>query len=589
MYIEEMKIENFRGIKEIEIKKLTKYLQVIGDNDSGKSTIFAAIKKVLSYDFRKIDLTKEDSFQENCNDIKIKIILNCENVIKNREKYPQKFISCMDNIIMGDKIEIKLLATYQGNGIYNEEYTIKDSTYPNRYIKNLDEIINLVYQEPHYNLEEKFKEIVKKNKLLFEKNEIDMNTSSIDVSLTDFNNEIKKNTFVKNTQNIINKNMDYKFLQGLQYEITSDINPKNYWSSLYLKPQDDHINVNDFGDGNKRIISTNLNIAKAELDIEQKSIILLLEEPENNLFISSQRTYIDEIIKNENISQVLINTHSPNIIKNNPEFSILKMRDKNFEMSKPVENDFGYFYSSKFAEMFYYDIILCVEGYSEEIFYDYLTKISPEFKEFIIRNKIGIFNVKGIGFEKYINVFKELGIKVLIKTDNDLIKARGTDEFNFSGLNRGLKYLDDQSKEEIKRIEFENLEFENNIKIKTKNSKNTAIDDIYIEDIKKIINILNKNGIYLSIHSDGFEKDLKELFNDFGYRNIIDIESLKKAKAENLYYCLKNEVNLELKNIFNKIFENLENLENKKSENTLIKFIYDIRSENAKEENEEHK
>lgn len=72
MLIEEISIENYRSIKSITIKIKNNVLQLIGENNSGKTNIFRAI--ALLFKSSVAGMTKEDFFQKNMkNSIKIAI------------------------------------------------------------------------------------------------------------------------------------------------------------------------------------------------------------------------------------------------------------------------------------------------------------------------------------------------------------------------------------------------------------------------------------------------------------------------------------------------------------------------------------
>ena len=79
MHISSIEIENFRGI-DIKLEKINDIVTIIGQNDSGKSNICAAILKVLDYNKRRIPFFDSDSTNSNKKNIFIKIKLEIDDL-----------------------------------------------------------------------------------------------------------------------------------------------------------------------------------------------------------------------------------------------------------------------------------------------------------------------------------------------------------------------------------------------------------------------------------------------------------------------------------------------------------------------------
>ena len=86
MYIQEVKITNFRGLN-IEIDNLKEDFLIIGKNDSGKSNFCYALRKVLDYNTRRIPLSISDSSNYNKENISIYIKFNLKNIFT-KFKFP---------------------------------------------------------------------------------------------------------------------------------------------------------------------------------------------------------------------------------------------------------------------------------------------------------------------------------------------------------------------------------------------------------------------------------------------------------------------------------------------------------------------
>ena len=175
MQISNLRIKNFRGL-DIAIDTIEKVSIIIGQNDSGKTNICAAILKVLDYNKRRIPFTMTDSTNSNKDDIEIEITLTADNLTNEQLALIGNYIHVND-----DKkyIKVKLISKfneetleyedtmYYGNTEMDfEEIRINSQT-------QLDKVLAIVYINPVYNVETskkdffKFKESDNKEKGIF--------------------------------------------------------------------------------------------------------------------------------------------------------------------------------------------------------------------------------------------------------------------------------------------------------------------------------------------------------------------------------------------------------------------------------------
>lgn len=196
--------------------------------------------------------------------------------------------------------------------------------------------------------------------------------------------------------------------------------------------------------------------------------------------------------------------------------------------------------------------VLLIEGPSERILFEkVMSEISPDFE----LNGSFILEVGGTAFQHYVDALKNLDIKTIVKTDNDLRAKKGKKNvYEIFGMNRCLKLI---NQEQLDAIE---IEIPENIKKRDKteilNSKKSEIYD----ELSEWISIFKMNHIYLS--EVDLEHDLnnaigermKEIFdlpNPVSYLqekklfNMVElVESLTKQDCEAIYnheqfVCLK--------------------------------------------------
>ena len=292
-----------------------------------------------------------------------------------------------------------------------------------------------------------------------------------------------------------------------------------------------------------------------------KQKFFIVEEPENHLFPLLQKSYLN-VISRFNADQLIFTTHSPFIIDFKKIHQLIKLHvsydgDKRITGSKSInieEDDYGkygYLLSSELAEMFFYDKVLLVEGYSEKYFYNLLYIKDSGFRKYANDNKLGVFAVNGVAFANTKSLLRKLGIKVFIKTDNDVYSKKGY----YAGLSRCFDCLDEKGQKDVLKL----INQTGNPKAEISSLLKTENRDAIESNMEKIVEIYYKNGVFLSLHHEGFERD----FLDFvGSTSCDDFDELKEAKLKNLHRYI-HEHNIEL----------LINDDNKN--NILVRFLND--------------
>ena len=209
--------------------------------------------------------------------------------------------------------------------------------------------------------------------------------------------------------------------------------------------------------------------------------------------------------------------------------------------------------------MFYYNKVLLVEGLSEKYFYNYLYNNDPTFRNYILKENVGIFNIMGVDYSPLKKILEELNIKVLFKTDNDIFKVPYKDQKRYAGYDRVLDSLSVDSIESLKTLlEIEEISKET-FRFPLTENNNPEIEN----KILQINKILEKDGIYISEHHNGFEEDLLKFIEEDKIDDN-DLDYLKKAKLKNLHsYILENDIPI-------KITE-------KNKDSVLVRFVTDVK------------
>lgn len=549
MQISSLRIKNYRGL-DINIDTIEKVSIIIGQNDSGKTNICSAIMKVLDYGKRKIPFILTDSTNSNKEDIEIDIKLTADDLTNEQLALVGNYIHIDDN---KKYIIVKLISKYNEETLEYEDtlfYGNPEMDFEEIRVNvqtQLDKVLAIVYINPVYDIEIskkeffKFKESDNKEKGLFF-------SDNITNEISNLNSSIQNEQIINDIQSEINEKGEFtELFEGLKFKVMPNIKEENIYKSLNVNAYDTEDNEFDnIGDGKNKIFSM---ILKSKIYNDNKQKIFIIEEPENHLYVLLQKVYISALLK-MNPSQLIITTHSPYTIDFEKTNQIIKVaydhnnkKRKIFNFNKINNEDFkkfGYLINVEVAEMLYYNNVLLIEGDSEKYFYSLLMARDNNFCKMVNEKRLGIYAVNGIAFKTIKELLEKLGITVYIKTDNDIFKVPKVEEYRYAGLERCIQFLNDKTKEELRKLlNVEELEF----RFTDINSKLQIIEN----KIPDICKLLRKNNIIFSQHNEGFERDFIEYIK-LNEKNEVTEEAIKflqQAKLKNLHYFI-DEYNIDI-------------------------------------------
>lgn len=562
MYIKGIEIKNYRGL-DIKIDGVKKVSMIIGQNDSGKTNICHAILKVLDYRKRKIPFSITDSTNSNKEDIFIKIVLDASSLNTEQLGTIGKYIH--HNSDGSKDIVAQLVSSfneeteeYEDSLIYGNP--LEDYEEQKNGVQTLlDKVLSIVYISPVYDIDDTknnyFSFVEKGNK----KSNIKFN-SIISENLGLLNDSIQTDIIVQTMQNDINNNNGFEELfDDYQFKIVSKTKINNLYKSLDISPNKNDKDIEHIGDAKNKLLAT---ILKSKIYDSNKQKIYIVEEPENHLYVLLQKMYINALLNMKpEPEQVIFTTHSPFTIDFEKINQIIKINQCNkiYTFNNNNEEDFkkyGYLINIQIAEMLYYDEVLLVEGSSEKYFYSYLMSSSNEFLIKINNKRLGICEIDGIAFKTTKELLTNLGIKVYIKTDNDIFLTSNAKSKQYAGIIRCISFLTETDKNE----------FYNSIQLNKEDfifDKDLDINKKVEEKMDQICSFFYKKNIFISSHKDGFEGDFEEFLklNDNEINDSV-IQYLKKAKLKNLHnFITENKYKIEL------------NEKTKKS--ILVRFLYE--------------
>lgn len=424
--IKSLVVSNFKKFPRLELLFDEKRNILIGDNESGKSSLLLGIDLVLSGSRSKVETigletlfhkTVVDEFLKgpktfaNLPKLYIEAYLSDEKNPDINGKNNSKLIECdglrldCEPIADYSKDILEVLKHDQANFPF-EFYSIKFTTFSGdtytgfrKFIKHL--VLDSSQISNDYATREYTKSVYSYNTSLIERNKHENAY------------RMHKSTFRDGTLSDMNEKLaTYKFgvRSGPKSNLESDI-----------VITENGIPIENKGKGKQCFIKTEFALQRNQA--ENRLDLLLLEEPENHLSHGNMKRLVQKIGESAE-KQLILATHSSLISSRldlrktiilSPNSSIatslkdLDIDTANFFMKAPDNNVLEFVLSQK---------VLLVEGDSEFILLDALYK-TVSGGSTLDADNVHVISVDGTSFKRYLNLAKLLGIKTAAIRDND--------------------------------------------------------------------------------------------------------------------------------------------------------------------------
>jgi putative ATP-dependent endonuclease of OLD family len=440
MYIRKVIIENFKIFKGIFTLELDEHVNIlVGDNDSGKSTIIEAIHLALSGIFQGRYL-KNELTQYLFNNEIIEIYLEA--------------INNSDESTIPPKIIIELYfentenSTFQGD--LNSEENIKEHglkfviEFDEDYIEEYAELVKTkqVYTLPIEYYKYYWVSFARDNKLtprtipiksvLIDSSKYKYQNGS-DVYISHIVKELlspeeviqvsqsyreMKDSFMDNVSIVkINEKIDKTLeFDDRKIELSVELLSKSAWEGSLVTYIDD-VPFHHLGQGQQSIAKTQLALKNQRA---KKSNLILIEEPENHLSHSNLNRLLAIIESMRKERQVLITTHSNFVANKLGLDTLLLLHKQNILHLNTLQESTNYF----FKKLSGYDTLrfilskksILVEGDSDELIIQraYIDK----YGKLPIHNSIDVISV-GTSFLRFLEIAELIDLKVTVVTDND--------------------------------------------------------------------------------------------------------------------------------------------------------------------------
>lgn len=421
--IEKIKLHNFKRFKSLSIDFAPDINILIGDNESGKSSVLNALNLVLSGSKSKVesigleslfnsdvisDYLKTEKKIEDLPTMYIEVYLNEQNnpdlngnVNSDKKICDGLKLECVPNDELSK--EIKEILSQPETIFPFEYYIIKFNTFQGegftgyrRYVKHL--LIDNSQISSEYAIKEYVKDMY--------------NSYASGVEKNKHQNEYRKHKegFKTNVLSDLNTRLtDYNFS-------LKNNSKANLETDLTLC--EDEISIDNKGKGKQCFIKTEFALNKKEKNLD----FVLIEEPENHLSHINMKRLISKI--NETTEkQLFISTHS-NMIS--ARLDLRKSILLNSNSDTPIKLDHLPEDTAKFfikaPDNYILDFILSekvilVEGDAEFMLMEafYKKTLNEELSE----SGVHVLSVDGTSFKRYLHIARQLKIKTTVIRDND--------------------------------------------------------------------------------------------------------------------------------------------------------------------------
>jgi putative ATP-dependent endonuclease of OLD family len=520
MQIEWVKIRGFRNFKNAHIN-FSETTLIIGANDVGKTNLLYAIRLLLDRTLSETDIEpsetdfhiQPDGEQVQLFTIEIKLTDIVEDAVlsKLKGRVNENGVAYLKYEAEERKLTHKLFMGYAEKAFeeIDSRFYLKHIHF--RYIQSSRNLAQFIRNEKRQLIR-----LSKEDRDDDEKKSDKTKEEEIQTDLAGVNDDIGKLSYVADATKAVNKELKKLSHHHSDYAVNLEaksVNFSTFIDQLSLSASSGECRVGLGGDGRNNQILVALWKAKneRELDIESEAVIYCIEEPEAHLHPHQQRKIAKYLIE-ELPGQVFVSSHSPQITQAFSPDGIVRLLEKEGKTvaasngcSDCVElawEKMGYRMSILPAEAFFADVVFLVEGPSELLFYNELSRQLDIDLDFY---NISILSVDGVDFKVFVKILNAMDIPWVMRTDNDVFKVQNSNppKWRLAGLNRALQIAQKKTYANYdEKIGPEDLE----------------------EEWKKKSQVLNPKGIYMS---------RVDLENDLGYACEKSLKKFAKAKNRN--------------------------------------------------------
>jgi len=435
MYVEKLIVKNFKKFGDAEFEFNSDTNIIVGDNDSGKSSVLEALEICLNCTFHGRPLVGELA-AEFFNNEAVNAFLNLEDDGKTAERLPQILIEAyladapaqlsgtnnstgsnttgiFVNIHLNPDLETaygQLLAGGKVNSLPVEFYMVDWYDFAWNKLNKFTKPSKSLFVEP-----DRLHPTFGKNKYI---NAI-LNETLDEATRSTLNFAYRQiKTQFDNDDDVIAINDDLDtghLITSKNLQITTDVKPNSTWeSNLHLAV--DEVHYAHIGKGEQSQIQIKLALHNNANDVN----VVLMEEPENHLSHINLVMLIDYVEEHHEGKQLFLTTHNSYVL-NKLSMGKLCLIGEQYVRLKDLDNKT----IKRIKRLPGYDTLrivlaqkaILVEGPSDELVIKKL--FMDEHGKLPEAMGIEVIVVSGLGFKNYLNIARIVGTRTLVIRDND--------------------------------------------------------------------------------------------------------------------------------------------------------------------------
>lgn len=458
-HLKRIKIIGFKRFKDFSINFNDDINIIVGDNESGKSTILEAIDLVLTQKYKNYDKYI------------IKELLNT-NLVLAFEASPSVELLPVIQI----DLEFELDDSPKSGGFYGTNHNFEKNQLiygirfkceiPEQILAELLPLIELgkipyEYYQMSWNTfqGEQYNSLKKPlNFLLVDNDNIDSNNSFnyYNKSLFTSSHEIYQQQKIKSDfRTKVNELFEELELNSVNEHQKFGVNERKIIFENIISILDDDIPLENKGKGKENLIKTKIALDKNA----GKMDVVAIEEPENHLSFPNLKVMLEEI-SNHTETQLIVTTHESMIASGLDLKNVMWVEDNKVESLNELSDDDSKFFlkmtNNNLLQFILSQKVILVEGPTEFLL---IPKIFEKlYNESLESFGITIIDCSGISYKRYLNIAKKMNKKVAVLTDNDNKQSNidYKNQYNLDNINIKI-FMDDSLENWTWEVCFYNL------------------------------------------------------------------------------------------------------------------------------------